>query len=149
MSATAEVQGVFLSYVAREIVQGTINKTVTKFDNKLRENVQKKKAIEEPIIVFFPNGTSQVMSRKIAEGKGFFEQPTVINLGSVNDQTTPAGRYKHALQDRARISAWKDLEQQVINTCIEKSGHPLSRDCLFSDQSIYFDEQPIKQEENA
>lgn len=138
MSITGEVSGVTLSYVARE-VEGDIMTVKTKFDDKLGENVQKETKVVDPVIVFFPNNTSQVMARKTAEERGFLAQPEILNFAQVQDQKTAAGRYKNAIKNEDRIQAWLDMENKIITDCVAASGHPLALDCNYSDKSVYLD----------
>lgn len=137
---TGEISGVGLAYVTRAI-DGDIKTTKTAFDKKLGENVTKETTVEEPVIVFFSSGTSQVMSLKRAEALGYLEQPEVMNLANVQDTKTPAGRYKNAIREKDRLDAWMALENAVIQRCVGKSGHPLPLDCTYSENSIYFDAQ--------
>ena len=141
MSVAGEISGVTLNYVARE-VQGNIPCTLTKFDKDLGENVHEMTKVKEPVIVFFPNGTTQVMSRKRAEGLGFLEQPDILNFASVQDSKTPAGRYKNAIRESDRLNAWLTMENAVIQRCVSKSGHPLPLDCTYSDYSLYMGVEP-------
>lgn len=137
-ATTGEISGVMLSYVAREVI-GDIKTTKTKFDAKLGENVQTEVTVKNPIIVFFPNRTSQVMPRAKAEQKGFLRQPEVLNLAQVQDQQTAAGRYKNAIRSSDRIDAWLEMEERVITDCVSGSGHPLPLDCNYSKNSVYLD----------
>jgi hypothetical protein len=138
MSVGGEISGVGLSYVAREI-KGSIPYKKTKFDAKLGENVYTDGELEKPVIVFFSNGTTQVFSMKRAEAMGFLVQPDVMNIASVQDAKTPAGRYKNAIKESVRLDAWQMMEEAVIQRCVAKTGHPLPLDCSYKSNSIYFD----------
>lgn len=146
MSVTGEISGVTLTHVARRI-DGDIETTTTKFDPKIGENVKKPSTVKNPVIVFFPNGMSQVMTEKRADSLGFLGQPEILNFAQVEDQQTAAGRYKHAIRDDQRRMAWLEMEQSVVNACISKSGHPLPLDCVYSDESVYL--EPVKQQEHV
>lgn len=147
MSASAEVSGVTLRYVTREII-GDIEVDKTEFDENTRENVLKKGKVKDPVIVFFPNKTSQVMARKRAEEKGFLNRPDILNFSQVTDQHTAAGKFKHALHEDERQAAWLDLENAVISKCVGRSGHPVNLECQISDESVYFS-QKFKENENG
>lgn len=136
MSVTSEYSGVGLAYVARQI-DGVIMTTSTKFDTKLGENVTKETEVRNPVIVFFPNGTTQVLAGDRAKILGFLEQPEIMNFESVQGGKSPAARYKNALREKDRMDAWHDLENAVINRCVSKSGHPLPLDCDYSKKSFY------------
>jgi hypothetical protein len=137
---TAEVSGVMLGYVARKVT-GKVMVNKTRFDDESGENVISEVAMKEPVIVFFPNKTCQVFERKIAEQRGFLQQPQVMNLAQVEDTHTAAGRYKSALRDSDRLQAWLDMENAIVTGCISSTGHPLDIDGVrYSDKSMYFTE---------
>lgn len=136
MSVTAELSGVALAYVAREII-GNIDTTRTKFDTKIGENVVSIVALQDPVIVFFPSGTTQVLSANRAKALGFLEQPEIMNYASVQDGKSAAARYKNAIREKDRVDAWLMLENAIIQKCVSKSGHPLPLDCTYSDKSFY------------
>lgn len=139
MATAGEFKGVRLAYVARTI-KGDIKTVETHFDKKNNENVQKEVKVKEPVIVFFPNGTSQVFPAKVAEKKGFLTQPDIINLDTVGSDTkTAAGRYKNAIRVKDREDAWLQMENNIVTSCIAKHGHPLPLDVVYSDQSMYLD----------
>jgi hypothetical protein len=137
MAVNSEVAGVSLSFVTRQVI-GDILDTKTRFDPLTGENITEEIKVKDPVIVFFPNGTSQVMSSKHAEGAGYLNQPEIMNISMVGDQRTPAGRYKNAIREEDRCRAWLDLEGVVINKCIGKSGHPLPLDCRVDENSLFF-----------
>lgn len=137
MSATAEVQGVVLSFVTR-VVKGAIPRTLTEYDEETKELAHKEVAIKEPVLVFFPNGTSQVLSSDQAEKKGFLGSPEIINFVSVTDAKTPAGRYKFAIRDKDRHDAWLEMEDNIIRHVLSKSGNPLPEGVTYERTSILF-----------
>lgn len=139
MSTTGEISGVMLEYVLRR-VEGKVMTSIVKFDPDLGENVRKEVAIRHPVIVFFPNRTSRVMSEKDAERAGFMRQPEIMNFAQVADQRTPAGRYKNAIRSADRKQAWLEMEVTLINRIIEKSGHPLALENTYSQSSVYLDD---------
>lgn len=140
MGKNSSVSGVFLDYVARE-VEDDITVMKTKFNPKKGENEQKEEILKDPIIVFFPNGTSQVMSTERAEANGFLVRPEVIGIDSVKDTESFAGKYKNAFNPEERMTAWKGLESEIINKCISTTGHPLDLGTMYSDKSIYLNEK--------
>lgn len=139
-STTAEIAGVSLGHVAREII-GDIPLELTKFDTKEKKNVKKEGKVKDPIAVFFPKGQCLVLSRERAEKQGFLNRPEVMNIDSVTGSDTAAGRYKNAMDIEGRQQAWMDLEQQLINECLMKSGPPFPAGCSISEQSLYFGNQ--------
>lgn len=148
MSALTEVQGVILRYVVREL-EGNITIQKAKFNTKLGENEFTEEAMLHPVIVFFPNGTSQVMERASAEKRGFLDMPQILNFDTVQDTKTPAGRFKNALTTKARREAWLQLEQAVIRNCTAKSGNPLPPDVTISSESVYFEDAIKEEKEEA
>ena len=139
MSVTGELSGVVLAYVVREII-GPIYTTTTKFDAKLGENKETVAEVKDPVIVFFPNKTTQVLAAERAKILGFLQQPEIMNYASVQDGKTAAARYKNAIREKQRIDAWLDMENTIIQGCVAKSGHPLPLDCVYSDKSFYLTE---------
>lgn len=137
MDYVSEVRGVTLKYVTRE-VEGDIIARNTRF-NKEEGNIHVEVKVKDPVIVFFPNNSSQVMSKQLANSKGFLDAPEVLNLAAVDDHSTPAGRFKHAIRDSDRKEAWLDMENSIINGCIASTGHPLPRNATYKMESIYLD----------
>lgn len=137
MSATAEVQGVVLSFVTR-VVTGEVPTTLTEYDEETKELAHKEVTIKEPVLVFFPNGTSQVLSSVQAEKKGFLGSPEIINFVSVTDAKTPAGRYKFAIREKDRHEAWLEMEDNIIRRVLAKSGNPLPEGVTYERKSILF-----------
>jgi len=143
MSATTEIQGVVLSYVTR-LVTGEVLTTQTRYDVDDQELKTQELSIEEPVIVFFPNGTSQVFASKNAAKKGFLETPEILNFASVEDQKTPAGRFKFAIRDDQRRQAWLDMEENVVRRVLSKSGNPLPAGVDYEKKSLFFSERTAK-----
>jgi hypothetical protein len=135
IGAATDVGPATLAFVTR-VVTGSIETTVTKYDKKLKETVQEVVAVRDPVIVFFPNGTCQVMPAKIADLKGFLEMPKILNFEAVTDADTVAGKFKFALSDAQRKKHWLEMEQAVISRCMRRSGHPLPKNVDVSDHSI-------------
>lgn len=129
--------GAVLAFVTRA-VKGKMERTVMKFDEDVHKNVPSVERIKDPVIVFFPNKTSQVFSLKEADKRGYLQMPEVLNLQAVEDPKSAAGRFKFAVSMEARKQAWLELEQAVISACMARGGHPLPRDCEFGDESIFF-----------
>ena len=130
--------GAVLEVVTR-LVKGPVTTTVTTFDDKSQKNEQKEVPVETPVIVFFPNGNSQVMSLAQAEHNGFTKQPNVLNFDSVNDPNTLAGKWKFAMTDEQRRHFWVEMEKVVISICASRGGYPLDASIAkYSEESILF-----------
>ena len=142
MSVSNEVSGVKLEYVLREI-KGKLPDNTVKFSDKENANVFTQKNIVNPVIVFFPNKTTQVLSSKRAEALGFFRTPNIMNFSQVEDSSTAAGRFKFAVRDADRKNAWLSLETSIINNCIAKGGHPLPLEVNYSPESFYYGDNEI------
>jgi len=136
MSMGADTGGAVMEFVAREII-GDIPKMVSKFNEKTRETEQKATKVKNPVIVFFPNGTSQVMPLKQAEKGGYTRQPKLLNLQAVDDSETLAGRFKFAMTSEDRIEAWMMMENSVIDRAQGRNGRPVPEGCKISDKSLY------------
>lgn len=93
-----------------------------------KHSVEKKKVVTKHVrkeagyIVYMPNGTSYHLTHAQLLKGGFDRQPTIINFESVNDTKSLAGRYKFAMDDKTRKSAWQALEAQVIKACHRRHG---------------------------
>ena len=142
-----EFSGVSLEYVARKI-NGTIPTEKTKFNVKQGANERQEAEVIDPVIVFFPNRTCQVMSMKKAERFGFLKMPEVMNLSQVEGKSTPAGEYKNGIRDKDKVAGWIKMEESLILACVNASGHPLpSRENadgllvadMYSKESLYLD----------
>lgn len=125
-----------LRYVTRE-VEGNIETTTVRYDAKDGENKKKLSKVKDPVIVFLPNGTSQVFSRASAERKGFLETPEIINFESVTDASTVVGKFKFAMFEKDRLKYWQEMEQLIISRCTRKQGHPLPLDAMISKKSLF------------
>lgn len=128
-----------LRYVARRVV-GSISTEKARFDAKKGQNVFEVCAVENPIIVFFPTGTTQVLAGADAEARGFLNPPDILNLEAVDKPDSIAGKYKFAFNDKQRQEYWKEMEQALISRCIANTGHPLPRDVGIDTASLYFQE---------
>ena len=128
-----------LSFVTRPVT-GTIEIEKTVFDKKERVNNKVKAIIKEAVIVFFPNRSSQVMSVKEADRRGYMAQPDIMNFEAVTDAKSPAGRYKFAMRMKDRLEAWQAMEDAVVNACVSKSGHPLAIEATYSKRTMFFDD---------
>ncbi len=144
MGKNSNISGVFLDYVTREVENDVII-TKTKFNPKKGENEQVEAKLKSPVIVFFPNGTSQVMSSSRAQEHGFLKRPKIIGINSVEDSESFAGKYKRAFHEKERVEAWLGLESELINKCISSTGHPLSLENTFSNDSLFVEN--IKEKE--
>ena len=107
-------------------------------DTGLIELVKTEVIMEEPVIVFMPNATCQVMTLQQATQKGFTRQPQIMGFKDVEEgQNTPASRYKSALDMEDRQQAWVDMENIVINATLATCGMPVPQECSYSEKSFY------------
>lgn len=129
-------------YVAREVlgeIPVVLNKPIKNEDGTV--GIEKiPSTIKDPVIIFFPNGTSQVMSSKVAGKHGFLDTPDIMGHESVKDPKTPAGRYLMAMSMKERRRGWMDMEMMIINNVLSTAGTPLPRNVEFSEKSIYIDD---------
>jgi len=131
-----DLGGAMLAFVTRDVT-GDIETTKTKWDAKEGTNKQTVSKVKDPVIVFFPNGTSQVMAMKTAERKGFLERPEVLNLRAVDDTGSIAGKYKFAMSEQERAKYWMMMEQSIVSRCRQKGGEPVPRSAIISNESIW------------
>lgn len=136
MSFGTDVGLATLAFVTRSL-KGSISQEKVKFDPKKKENVREHSKVFEPVIVFFPNGTCQVLPMKTAKSKGFLERPSILNFEAVTDASTVAGKFKFAMTDEERNKNWLLMEEAVINRCLARTGHPVPLDVEISEQSIF------------
>jgi len=128
-----------LTFVTRPVT-GTVKMEKTIFDKKSRENSKVAVELLDPVIVFFANRSSQVMSGKEATRRGYLQQPEIMNFESVSDAKSAAGRYKFAMRMQDKLEAWQQMEDAVISACISKCGHPLDLDTTYSKRTMHFDD---------
>ena len=138
MSIRADTGGAVLAFVTR-LVKGEVLCEVTIFNAKTDKNEKQLVPVDEPVIVFFPNGSCQVLSFSEAHRRGFTSQPDILNFDSVNDTKTIAGKLKFAMNEEAKQEYWLQMEQVVIGACTSRGGYPLDYDkARYSDESILF-----------
>ncbi len=133
--AITSTESAILSFVTRE-VEGDIETEVSKFDQKLGEVKKTKVKVKEPVVVFFPSGSTQIFSRAAAERKGFLTRPDILNFESVQNSDTNAGKFKFAMMPAERIEYWEAMEQDVINRCCQR-GLPVPHETTFSKTSLF------------
>jgi len=130
--------GAVLAFVTR-VVTGNVFAPQARFDDATMKVTRTMERVVNPVIIFFPNGTTVVMAEKLAEQKGFLEAPTILNFEAVVDAKSIAGRFKFSMGDSARREAWTQMEQAVIGTCLARGGYPLNqKEASYSDHSIMF-----------
>lgn len=144
MSFGADSSGAVLEYVTRD-VNGVVFTTKSRWDKAKGEIVTSEVPVEDPVIVFFPTGTAQVLPLKVAEAKGFLEVPNILNFQEVVDQQSIAGKFKFALTPAARNEAWLRLENLVISGCISQRGHPLPEGVTYSQKSAFVETEEPKE----
>lgn len=145
MSMSSGASGAVMSYVTRQISKGKI-KTETAFRNDENELQKKEVAMTDPVVIFFPSKSCVVMEKKIAREKGFLEPPEIMNLETVQDQRSLAGRYKFAMTPEARMDAWQKMEDEIINAIISMRGNPLPEGCAYSKETIFAVAKPKVEE---
>lgn len=121
MSASHIMQGARLEYVARKI-NGTVTQHTIEWDKKQKKLVRKTKQVGDCYMVYLPTGHSYRLTAKQLIDNGFDRQPTILNFERVNDQKSPAGRFKYAINEEMKMKAWRELEDQVVKLCDRKHG---------------------------
>lgn len=124
MSASSQMKGARLEYVLKEI-KGQVTKVVTSYDKTAKKLVHKEKTskADTHYMLFTPNGNCYRLTHKEVVRRGLNKQPAIMNLDRVNDVSTPAGRFKFAINDAARQAAYAELENEVIRLCTRRTGH--------------------------
>jgi hypothetical protein len=117
--------GARLSYVVVKL-EGTVKRSVTRWDKKKREIV--KEFIDQPAgyMVYFPMGHCLRMRDK-AQLKQYnlHRKPRIINLEGLHDPNSPIGKMMMADDDEIRRGAYADLEKLVIRMATAKTGSVL------------------------
>jgi len=144
MSFGQDIGGATLAFVTR-VVEGPITMETTAFNPDTSKNEKTKVEVEEPVIVFFPNGSSQVLPAKQAEKMGYLAQPVILNFEAVDKPDTIAGKFKFAMSEQDRKTYWIQMEQHVISACMRKGGYPIPRNCNVSETSLMFSDVKPKQ----
>lgn len=113
------MKGPRLEFVVREL-KGEVKRPHHSMHGKKIETV----LVAEPsgYIVYLPSGQSYRLSREELMKRGYDRQPSIINFEMVQDTKSPAGRYKFAMDDKTRRSAWKALEEEVVRACVRRHG---------------------------
>ncbi len=120
MSANHQMQGARLEYVCRKIKESVTTTTVS-WDAKNKKLVRKPKQVEM-YMIYLPTGHSYRLTAEQVVTQGFDRQPNILNFERVNDTKSPAGMFKHAINQEAKEAAWKLLEEQVVKLCNRKHG---------------------------
>ena len=119
MGASHTMQGARLSYVARRFTRDWSRQIVIPKDGQnIREWVTEKGGY----FIYIPSGNAYIMTNRMAQEKGYLEDPKILNLDSVTDNTTPAGMYKYARTDKARDKAYRLMEEELIKYCTRLTG---------------------------
>jgi|SRR6478752_2077947 len=119
---TEGMRGPRLEFVVRP-AKNKVMRAKVSFDPTSRKNVERVVEIDEKaFIVYMPNGHSYRLTASELARRKLDRQPSIISFETVNDTTSPAGRYKFALNDEQRQKAWRDLENQVIRSCQRRHG---------------------------
>lgn len=122
MAANSEgMKGPRLEYVVRQL-KGKIKVAKRSFNPKSKKVETTLVPMDAGFLLYMPNGHSYRLTKDQIAKYGYDRQPTILNFDQVNDTKTPAGRYKFAMDDATRQKAWKELEDQVIRSCIRRHG---------------------------
>lgn len=119
MPAFGHMQGARLEFVVRPL-KGKRQAPVHKIEKG--KIVTATRPVDAGFIVYTPMGQTYRLSKEELVKKGYDRQPEIMNFDQVKDTKSPAGRFKHAMNDAQRQKAWKDLEMQVIRSCERKHG---------------------------
>lgn len=120
------MQGARLEFVLKPVRGGKVERTITSWNPKTKKLEQTIVPEEAGFIVYMPNGHSYRLTGEQVKKRGYDRQPNILNLDKVTDTRSPAGRFKFAIDDKARQKAWTDLEAEVIKNCTRRHG-PVTR----------------------
>jgi hypothetical protein len=109
-------RGPRLAFVVRQL-KGKRKMQVHKYNPTTHKNDIIMVEKDAGYMVYTPNGTSYRLTKEQLLKSGLDRQPEIINFESVNNTRSPAGRFKYAIDDKARAAAYKELEEQVIRAC--------------------------------
>lgn len=145
MSFRQDTGGAVLAFVTRVVI-GPVETPKCVYNKEQQELQRTTVLVENPVIVFFPNGSCVVMAEKDADKKGFLNMPTILNFEAVTDASSIAGQFKFAMSDDQRNLAWEQMEQQVISACQARGGYPFDASTTkFAAQSLHLTGRPSQQ----
>lgn len=121
MGVQNDLKGARLEFVLRPI-KGKRERTVHSWDAAAKKLVTATVEDEPGYMLFLPTGQSYRLSQREAVKRNFLRQPAILNFDGVSNASTPAGRFKFAINDEARKKAWAEMEQEVVNCCKRRAG---------------------------
>jgi hypothetical protein len=123
------LQGARLEFVLRELPGTVLVRKITPPPSKRKKdadpelenkssNVIEVERAPAGYMIFFPNSSCYRLSPEEAKRRGFLDRrPAVLNLESVKDTTTAAGRFKFAIEEAEKRKAYRDMEDELIRRC--------------------------------
>lgn len=129
----AALKGTRLAFVVRklegEVVREKVDFKTTKVKGSKndRHEMEKKLVSEDAgYMVYFPRGHAIRCKDKATLARfGLDKEPELVNLEGLHDPNSPAGKLFLAQDKESRMSAFRDLEQQVIDLVHRRSGSHL------------------------
>lgn len=123
------LQGARLEFVLRELPGTVLARKIKPPPSKRKKdadpslegensNVILTELVPAGYMIFFPNGSCYRLSPEEAKRRGFLgRRPAILNLESVKDTTSPAGRFKFAVEEEEKRRGYKDMEEEMIRRC--------------------------------
>jgi len=122
MAVTNDLKGARLEFVCRPI-KGNRKRNVTSFD------AEKKKLVTTEVVekgggymLYLPTGNSYRLTEEQVTRRSFLREPDILGFEGVQNKDTPAGRFKFAITESARMKAYKEMEDQVVKACTGRAA---------------------------
>lgn len=128
------MQGARLEFVLRELPGTVLARKIKPPPSKRQKdanpelegqssNVINMERVPAGFMVFFPNGSCYRLSAEEAKRRGLTRAPAILNLESVKDTESPAGRFKYSVEEADKRKAYRDMENELIRRCTGRVGN--------------------------
>mgnify|MGYP001545353783 CR=1 FL=1 len=117
----SEMNGSRLEFVLREI-KGTVTRSVWVHDEVTKQNSQITRIEPAGYMLFLPDGHSYRLTKEDVVRRGFNRPPDILNFEKAQDQKSAAGRFRLAITEAAKQTAYKEMEEEVIRVCTKFAG---------------------------
>lgn len=134
-----------LQYVVVPL-EGTLKRVKIRLVKKGKMTTMEKKEADVPAgyLVYFPRGHVLRMTREQLVHAGLDREPKLISLAGLHDPSTPLGRMMMAQDDATRQGAYQELEQQVMQLAIAKSGPVIMPEQMKAQRFVEYDDHRAK-----
>lgn len=128
MAVSNDLKGARLEFVLKP-ARGPLKKRISSYDPKEKKIVHTEAVAEKGekgapthYMLYLPNGNSYHLTAQQAVRRNLMREPLIIGLDGVNDNTSPAGRFKFGVNPELRMQAYAEMEQAVIKACTGRAA---------------------------